>query len=380
MRFLCVSDFLPERSSGAAGSILAIGEALQRLGHDVDYRWHEERPYRLRHAALQQHLELPHRQLAQVEAALRAAPYDVVIVSQPYAYLVCERLAPRYPNTLFLNRTHGWEARLYEAHLRFSWDGEVSVTRRAATRVAAMLARYACRRTATSCHGLISPASPCARWVRQHYPIDPEAVAEITYGLDPAFLTAPPRAESDGATQRLLFVGNYLPLKGTGLLESVLPELAAQYPDATVTFAVDAAGAPRVERAYRDAFGERLALRPWADRETLLSVYHEHDILLFPSLFEGFGKAWFEAMAAGLCVVGFTAGGLLDVARHGDDALLAEPGDATTFRRLLAQALDNPDRTHSLGARARERVQGYTWDRTAEHTVAFCGRLQGRRS
>ena len=378
MRFLCVSDFLPERSSGAAGSILAIGEALTRLGHDVDYRWHEERPHRLPHAALQRHLELPRRQLEQVQTALQGTPYDVVIVSQPYAYLVYERLAPRYRDTLFLNRTHGWEARLYEAHLRFAWDGRVSVSRAAATRLGATLTRHACRRSATSCHGLVVPASPCARWVREHYRIDPDAVAVITYGLDPAFLSAPARTSDERSTARLLFVGNYLTRKGTGVLESTLPDLAARHPDARVTFVVDAAGTPLVERAYRPAFGERLALRSWVDREALLPVYREHDILLFPSLFEGFGKTWFEAMASAVCVVGFTEGGLPDVARHGEDALLAQPGDAAAFGKLLQQALDDPARTRELGARARERVRAYTWDRTAQQTVAFCERLRER--
>jgi glycosyltransferase involved in cell wall biosynthesis len=380
MRFLCVSDFLPERSSGAAGSILAIGEALTRLGHDVDYRWHEERPFHLPHAALQRHFELPRRQLAQVEAALSVTPYDVVIVSQPYAYLVYERLAPRYPDTLFLNRTHGWEARLYEARRAYAWDGRVSPARGAASRIGVTLARHACRRTATSCQGLVSPASPCARWVREHYPIDPDAVAVITYGLDPTFLSALAHPSEERSARHLLFVGNYLTRKGTRILDSTLPQLAARYPDVRLTFVVDAEGAPQVERAYRPAFGERLALRSWADREELLPVYREHDILLFPSLFEGFGKTWFEAMATGLCVVGFTEGGLSDVARHGEHALLAPPGDAAAFGTLLAQALEDPKRTHALGARARERVQAYTWEGTAEQTVAFCERVRARGS
>ena len=96
-------------------------------------------------------------------------------------------------------------------------------------------------------------------------------------------------------------------------------------------------------------------------------------------MFEGFGKTWFEAMAAGLCVVGFKEAGMVDVVRHGEHALLAEPGDTAAFDALLTQALDDPERTHGLGARARKRVQAYTWDRTAEQTVAFCERVRAHR-
>ena len=80
MRFLCVSDLVPERSSEAAGSILAIGEALTRLGHDVDYRWHEERPYHLAHETLRRRFQLPRCQLEQVTTMLDTTMYDVVIV------------------------------------------------------------------------------------------------------------------------------------------------------------------------------------------------------------------------------------------------------------------------------------------------------------
>ena len=98
--------------------------ALGRRGHHVDYVLRDGRPYRLPHPTLSRFWELPQRQFRQVARQLASATYDGVIISQPYAYLIYERLAPRYPRTLFLNRTHGWEGRFDAAANRFQWSGD----------------------------------------------------------------------------------------------------------------------------------------------------------------------------------------------------------------------------------------------------------------
>ena len=57
----------------------------------------------------------------------------------------------------------------------------------------------------------------------------------------------------------------------------------------------------------------RVALLDWMPQKELLDVYDNHGIFVFPSFFEGFGKAFLEAMARGLCVVAADNGGASDV-------------------------------------------------------------------
>ena len=379
MRFLCASDLVEDRHSGAAGSVLAIGDALQRLGHEVDYIWHDPKARWLPQHALSQLFELPRRQLRAVRQRLVVQTYATVIISQPYAYLTYEHLAKIYPTTAFLNRTHGWEERVYAAYDKYEWDGSQRVGRRVASRAVRAALSRACSRTVASCDGLIAPSSRCGEFIRTRFDAYSDKVAVIPYGIDVSVLEErPPRPRN--TPPAVLYVGNYLGLKGAGVLRQVLAKVARLHPDVRVTFVVDEAGVTLVERDYRATFGARLEVRSWVDREALGQIYRAHDILIVPSLFEGFGKVWMEAMAEGTCVVAFAEGGLQDVARHEEHALLCDTGDTETLTALLNRALNDLDASQQLGRRAQEQVRLFTWERHANETERFVQRTLAKKA
>jgi glycosyltransferase involved in cell wall biosynthesis len=371
MKFLFVSDFTEDANSGSAGSIVAVGTALGRRGHQVDYHWRDERPARLPHASLYRLFELPRRQLESVRESLSQQFYDVVMVSQPYAYLIYERLPKLYPRTLFLNRTHGWEDRHDRAAVRFHWISRNSLFSRAGAGVTRRLTRLACARTARSCQGLISPSRRCAEFVSSAYEVPVEKVAVIPYGAPDVRLARAPVA-SGSAASRLLFVGTYLARKGSRVLETVLPPIARGFAETRLTFVTNREAVSQVRAQFSGAFGDRLTVHEWMPREELYGIYAEHDVLLFPSLFEGFGKTFLEAMACGLCVVGFDEGGLADIAISGQEALHCTTGDVQAFRTLLERCLTEPTLARTIGTNARARAMTLTWDRNAEATEQFC--------
>ncbi|MCZ6915997.1 MAG: glycosyltransferase family 4 protein [Gemmatimonadetes bacterium] len=374
MKFLFVSDFVPAPDSGSAGSVLAIGDALSMRGHRVDYEWRSTARRRIPHHTASVVLELPRIQLRQVARRLDGASYDVVVASQPYAYLMYERLPRLHPHTLFLNRTHGWEDRLYRAYRRFRWDPPAPVWRRVVSYAAERAIHRACVRTVTACQGLIAPSSRCAEFVRATYGVADDKVTVAPYGVDEAFLRQPRTSPTPHDGLRLLYVGHYMPGKGSTVLETVLSPFARRYADVRLTLVVDPASVEEVRRRYEPAFGDRLSVRSWTPRDQLRSIYAEHDLLLHPSFFEGFGKAWQEAMACGLCVVGFGEGGLPDVATNERDAFFCDVGDLDAYRALLDRCLADPLMARDVGARARSVIREYTWDRTAVVTEDFCER------
>jgi glycosyltransferase involved in cell wall biosynthesis len=379
VRFLCVSDFAAEKNSGAAGSILAIGDALGRRGHDVDFLWKNSQPYYLPHPGLSRLLELPRHQYRQVADQLENVPYDVVVISQPYAYLAYEKLRSHYPGTLFLNRTHGWEDRYTLSRRLLRYEIPATASGRFASRISRALLHRACLRTLRASDGILVASRQCARYIEGVGVIPPARVAVIPHGLDENFLDGS-RPQPAHRGTRMLFVGNYLPRKGSAVLEAILPPLATAYPDATMTFVVNPQAVDRIASHFGPAFGDRLTVLTWQERSKLPSIYAGHDLTLFPSLFEGFGKVFLEAMACGACVVGFDQGALPDVAVSGQDALFCETGDCATLKALIERCLQNAEVPHAIGRRAQVTAQQYTWERTAEQTEAFCERLRRDRN
>lgn len=80
------------------------------------------------------------------------------------------------------------------------------------------------------------------------------------------------------------------------------------------------------------------------------------DVFVLPSLYEGFGIALLEAMAAGKPVVATTVGGIPEFVASGQSGFLAPPGDAPALARALKQLLDDPEKARSMGRLGRDHV------------------------
>lgn len=81
------------------------------------------------------------------------------------------------------------------------------------------------------------------------------------------------------------------------------------------------------------------------------------DAFVLPSLYEGFGIAILEAMAAGRPVVATTVGGIPEFVTHGETGILVKPGDATALARAIQTILANPEDACQMGLRGQRHVQ-----------------------
>jgi glycosyltransferase involved in cell wall biosynthesis len=102
------------------------------------------------------------------------------------------------------------------------------------------------------------------------------------------------------------------------------------------------------------------------DRE-LPALYNAVDLLLFPSLYEGFGWPPLEAMASGTPVVCSRAGSLGDVV--GDAALTADPEDVETLTWHASSLLTQPRLRGTLIARGLQHASRFRWERAAAEVI-----------
>ncbi len=119
-------------------------------------------------------------------------------------------------------------------------------------------------------------------------------------------------------------------------------------------------------RARAAALGVDAVFPAWVSPADLEGLYAAADAFVFPSLYEGFGLPVLEAMARGVPVATSDRASLPEVA--GDAALVFDPEDPRAIRAAIERLLSGEaDRLRDAG---RAQAARFTWDRTAELTVA----------
>ena len=171
--------------------------------------------------------------------------------------------------------------------------------------------------------------------------------------------------------RRLLFVGQWLPGKGTRYLVEAFTSLAALN-DFELTCV--GTGAPRetVLADFPSVIRPHVTVIPHVDREQLYDQLRQADLFLFPTLSEGFSCALLEAMAAQLPVVTTPVGAAVDLLTEGRNAVLVPCANARALSAAVVRlAADIKART-ALGTSACQTAAYFT---ARASCLEFAGRL-----
>ncbi len=114
--------------------------------------------------------------------------------------------------------------------------------------------------------------------------------------------------------------------------------------------------------------GERVEIPGWLPRAELMKLYARAHAFVYPSTFEGFGMPVLEALAAGIPVVCSDIPPLREVA--GDAALFFDPLDETALAAALDRIMADDELRKRLAAGGPDHARPFTWQRTAEKTLA----------
>jgi glycosyltransferase involved in cell wall biosynthesis len=129
---------------------------------------------------------------------------------------------------------------------------------------------------------------------------------------------------------------------------------------------------PQVERAARDAqVSDQVTFLGFVPPDHLQSLYALARLLVFPSLFEGWGFPVTEAMRAGVPVACSNVTSLPENASGA--ALLFDPTSVDDIADAMERLWTNESLRRELGDAGRRRAAEFSWERTAR---TFCDHYQ----
>ncbi len=101
-------------------------------------------------------------------------------------------------------------------------------------------------------------------------------------------------------------------------------------------------------------------------REDIVRLYSACELMIFPSLFEGFGFPLLEAMACGALVACSNVTAVKEVAEG--YAELFHPYDPEFIAQAVIKGLNHPDK-ESVRARGRQYAATFQWENTAKQVL-----------
>lgn len=191
--------------------------------------------------------------------------------------------------------------------------------------------------------------------------LSPDRIEVIHKGIDPAAYMENPgegpalRRELGIAEDTPLvgFVGQIIERKGIPDLVWSIPRVIARIPDARFLFV----GEGKLEdflRAKTRELGVDAHVIHAGFRKDIPAVMKAIDLLVLPSVVEGFGYVLVEAMAAGKPIVATNVSSIPEIVLHNETGILVDVHDPDGLAAAVADVLSRADRGRAMGQRGRD--------------------------
>jgi len=106
---------------------------------------------------------------------------------------------------------------------------------------------------------------------------------------------------------------------------------------------------------------DRIHFHGAVDRDVLRNIYAQADVLVFPSLGDGFGQVVGEALAHGLPVICSTNAGAAQFIRDGENGFRVSPADSEAIRAAIQRCLDDREGLEKMRGEARATAARWSW-------------------
>lgn len=184
--------------------------------------------------------------------------------------------------------------------------------------------------------------------------IKPEKISVIPYGAPVEYFQ--PKLKNDKLF-RALYVGRVAAHKGIQYLLPAWKEL--RLPEAELLLV----GVNDFPQGWLSQYSDLFQHVPSVPHASLNEYYSTANVLVFPSLIEGFGAVVLEAMACGIPVITTSNVGAADILTDGVEGFIIPIRDVEALKEKLEWCYTHPQELAEMGKAARRKAEQLTWGR-----------------
>ncbi len=236
--------------------------------------------------------------------------------------------------------------------------------------------------SAKTSEGIITISEQVKKDIIQHYRIRPEKimVGYLAVNKDRFFPLDGEDIESIRIKYTLpehyiLYAAALLPHKNHERLLQAFKEIHDIMPGMTLVFtgAWENGYDKTMSKISASGLQDAVIMLGWLPFEDIPALYRGAELVVYPTIHEGFGLPILEAMASGVPVVCSRIEPLIEIA--GNAALLVDPYDPSDIARGISSGLRDKTVRMKLIEAGIQRAKTFTWERTAINTLDFLSDL-----
>ena len=213
------------------------------------------------------------------------------------------------------------------------------------------------KKVAPQLKNIICVSQPSKEDVISEFKVDEKKITVIPNGIDIGIFK--PSSIKKSLSFRIVTTASAdIPLKGLRHLILALPRVIRKFPFTTLTVIGKSPEKSNLNKLIDDLdLEDKITFRSGISEKEIVKTYHDSDIAVIPSLYEGFGFGAGEAMACGVALISTDSGGLKQVI--GDAALKIKPGSVNEIEEGILKLFTEEKIRQELAKKGRERMEEF---------------------
>ncbi len=213
------------------------------------------------------------------------------------------------------------------------------------------------KKVAPQLKNIICVSQPSKEDVISEFKVDEKKITVIPNGIDIGIFK--PSSIKKSFSFRIVTTASAdIPLKGLRHLILALPRVMRQFPLTSLTVIGKSPEKSNLNNLIDDLdLEDKITFRSGISEKEIVKTYHDSDIAVIPSLYEGFGFGAGEAMACGVPLISTDSGGLKQVI--GDAALKIKPGSVSEIEEGILKLFTEEKIRQELAEKGRERMEEF---------------------